>query len=118
MSGYRYHVKVLLASGVVEHYYPEFEQQTINIGMFRIYKEDEFVGWTFNRNGTVDYFPPGMVRGVQLGAFKGFAVNLDGEEFYCESPKDEDIIKMLGAEEVRVTKRLQAIKDYLKCKSS
>jgi hypothetical protein len=120
----RYHVKVFLGTGVIEHYYPAFDEGTISYSKFRVgYKPEDGdfhkEGFVFPRDdGSVDFFATEMVKGICIAPFKGFFLNLDGCEIFCESPDDAHIIAALDAEQARLTKKLQAVKDYLKCKPS
>lgn len=108
----QFHIKVLLATGVVEHYYPHFEGE-ISVDQFRTPG-----GWTFTRTGELDWFPDVMVRGVSISIFKGYMLTVGKSEVYCASTGDADIIEALGAVHDDLAEKLKAIKEYLKCKPS
>jgi hypothetical protein len=120
----RYEVKVFLGTGVIERYYPSFDEDKITYAKFRCGYQQENgpfnkEGYVFPRDdGSVDFFSTDMVKGIHIGPFKGFFLNLDGTDIYCDSPQDADIIAALDAEQERLTKQLQAVKDYLRCKPS
>lgn len=118
----RYHIKVFLSTGMIEHYYPAFEGN-ISYSTFRVGYEQEGVfhkeGYVFRReDGSVDFFDTSMVKGIHVSAFKGYFLKLEGAEVFCESVSDEHIVAALESRQESLTKQLQAVKDYLKCKPS
>lgn len=119
MSGYRYHVKVFLATGILEHFYPETQAPSLTLNDFVLRDDEEgFIGWIFKRGENSEFFDRSMVKAVSIGPFTGYVVNVDGHEVYSQSPKNEDVIEALLNEKEKLGKSLQAIKDYLSCKQS
>lgn len=110
------HVKVLLATGQIEHYY--FDDDVNLDTVIMIGRNNEVIGYKFSRKGTTDFWSADMVKGIQAGPFKGFMLNIDGCEIYSESIKDEDIIKAVESYKKGLEVKLKAAKDYLSCKQS
>lgn len=112
----RQHVKVLLASGIVENYYPESEHE-LSPGAFS-YTIGKMSGFAFNREGSVDWWSVDMVKGIQISPFKGLLLQIEDEQIYCKGSGDMEIIESLQIHIADLKKRLDASQTYLSTKSA
>lgn len=106
----KYHIKVYLANGIVESYYPEVDDKPVAHD-FRTTG-----GFQFERDDSVDWWPCDMVKGVQISEFKGFEIKIGNDTIHVADMCNETIIGALRIELQRLTNQYDAVKRYLETK--
>jgi len=96
----KFHVRVWLENGRIEHYYYDRDVRIRDL-------RDVINGWSFPREDSEDWFALDTVKGVSIQEFKGYLLNLNGDEIYCESGAEEEA---LSKREAELEAKLRAVK--------